>query len=135
MGRQRRQRVILLTSRVFLLPDLGEGLIEASLIKWRVAVGASVEVSDPLAEVETAKTAIEIMSPYNGVVVELHHPEGALVPVGAPLVSFDTEMAASSRAHSNSEDLSDNCIQAILVGRGADEEPTGRRRRSRFRNT
>lgn len=124
-----------MTTRVFVLPDLGEGLTEASLIKWCVEVGVSVKVGNPVAEVETTKTAIEVMSPYDGTVVELHHSEGATVPIGAPLVSLDTERATSSSAGSGSEGSSANQTEAILVGRGAGEEPTARRRRSRFRPT
>ncbi len=53
---------------VFLLPDLGEGLTEAELVRWLVAVGDVVAVDQPIAEVETAKALVEVPSPYAGVV-------------------------------------------------------------------
>ncbi|ACL40867.1 catalytic domain of components of various dehydrogenase complexes [Pseudarthrobacter chlorophenolicus A6] len=74
-------------TRVFLLPDLGEGLTEAELVSWHVAVGDSIEVDQPIAEVETAKSAVEVPSPYAGIVAELHGKPGETLDVGMPLIS------------------------------------------------
>lgn len=74
-------------TRVFLLPDLGEGLTEAELVSWHVAVGDTISVDQPIAEVETAKSAVEVPSPYAGVVAELHGKPGETIDVGKPLIS------------------------------------------------
>jgi 2-oxoisovalerate dehydrogenase E2 component (dihydrolipoyl transacylase) len=73
--------------RQFALPDLGEGLIEAEIVRWLVAVGDAVEVDQPVVEVETAKAAIEVPVPYAGVITALHGEAGSTVNVGAPLIS------------------------------------------------
>ncbi len=75
----------------FKLPDLGEGLTEGEILKWLVAPGERVKLNQPIVEVETAKAAVEIPSPYAGAVIELYHPEGSTVEVGAPLIAFDTD--------------------------------------------
>jgi 2-oxoisovalerate dehydrogenase E2 component (dihydrolipoyl transacylase) len=74
-------------TRVFLLPDLGEGLTEAELVSWHVAVGDTISVDQPIAEVETAKSTVEVPSPYAGVVAELHGQPGETLDVGKPLIS------------------------------------------------
>jgi pyruvate dehydrogenase E2 component (dihydrolipoamide acetyltransferase) len=74
---------------VFQLPDLGEGLLDAKVIEWRVAVGDEVERDGPLAEVETEKAAVELPSPVAGRVLELHAGPGETVEVGRPLVTFE----------------------------------------------
>ncbi|MBL7521309.1 hypothetical protein I6A84_25275 [Frankia sp. CNm7] len=71
----------------FRLPDLGEGLAEAEIVHWLVAPGDAVALDQPLVEVETAKAAVEIPSPFAGTVYALHCAEGDLVPVGAPLLT------------------------------------------------
>jgi 2-oxoisovalerate dehydrogenase E2 component (dihydrolipoyl transacylase) len=78
-----------MTRREFLLPDLGEGLREAVLVRWLVREGDAVELNQPLAEVETAKATIELPSPWRGTVRTRHWPEGSAVPVGRALVTFD----------------------------------------------
>jgi 2-oxoisovalerate dehydrogenase E2 component (dihydrolipoyl transacylase) len=78
-----------MAERVFLLPDPGEGLTEAEVVAWLVAEGDTVELNQPIAEVETAKAVVEIPSPFAGVVVRLHAETGASVAVGQPLVTFD----------------------------------------------
>ncbi|QCU79457.1 2-oxo acid dehydrogenase subunit E2 [Citricoccus sp. SGAir0253] len=75
--------------KVFTLPDLGEGLTESELVQWKVSVGDTVEVNQVLAEVETAKAVVELSSPFAGTIAELHGGPGDVVPVGAPIVSFD----------------------------------------------
>ena len=71
----------------FLLPDLGEGLEEAEVISWRVKVGDHVDVDQIVAEVETAKAVVEMPIPFAGQVSALHAEPGAIVAVGAPLIS------------------------------------------------
>jgi pyruvate dehydrogenase E2 component (dihydrolipoamide acetyltransferase) len=73
----------------FALPDLGEGLVEATVLDWLVAVGDEVQRSAPLVEVETTKAATELPSPAAGTVVELHAAEGETVAVGAPLITLE----------------------------------------------
>jgi pyruvate dehydrogenase E2 component (dihydrolipoamide acetyltransferase) len=75
----------------FNLPDLGEGLTEGEILKWLVQTGDTVALNQPIVEVETAKAAVEIPSPYAGVVAEVHHNEGDTVDVGTPIITFDTE--------------------------------------------
>lgn len=77
----------------FLLPDLGEGLTEAEIVAWHVAVGDDVKLNQTLAEVETAKAVVELPSPYAGKVSVLHAAAGESVNVGAPLIVFEIEGA------------------------------------------
>jgi 2-oxoisovalerate dehydrogenase E2 component (dihydrolipoyl transacylase) len=79
----------------FKLPDLGEGLTDGDILKWMVAVGDVVEVNDTICEVETVKAAVELPSPFAGVVTALHAAEGETVPVGAPIISIDTAPGAA----------------------------------------
>src|SRR5688500_20302171 len=74
-------------TKVFLLPDLGEGLTEAELVNWLVSVGDEIRVDQPIAEVETAKSMVEVPSPYAGTVAELHGEPGQTLDVGKPLIS------------------------------------------------
>ncbi|MDI3240036.1 dihydrolipoamide acetyltransferase family protein [Arthrobacter sp. AL08] len=73
--------------KVFLLPDLGEGLTEAELVSWLVKVGDDIRVDQPIAEVETAKSMVEVPSPYAGTVAVLHGEPGQTLDVGKPLIS------------------------------------------------
>jgi len=70
----------------FNLPDVGEGLTEAEITAWHVAVGDSVELNQTLLEVETAKAVVELPSPFAGTVLQLNHDIGDVVPVGATLI-------------------------------------------------
>ncbi|BCW68181.1 dihydrolipoamide acetyltransferase component of pyruvate dehydrogenase complex [Arthrobacter sp. NicSoilB4] len=83
--------------KVFLLPDLGEGLTEAELVNWLVAVGDEIRVDQPIAEVETAKSMVEVPSPYAGTVAVLHGEPGQTLDVGKPLISV-TPVGASAAA-------------------------------------
>ncbi|MGI5169043.1 dihydrolipoamide acetyltransferase family protein [Spirillospora sp. CA-253888] len=78
-----------MTARPFALPDLGEGLTEAEVVRWLVAAGDTVEVDQPVVEVETAKATVEVPTPYGGVVAELRAAEGEVVDVGATLLVVD----------------------------------------------
>src|SRR6476661_3090003 len=84
--------------KVFLLPDLGEGLTEAELVSWLVAVGDEIRVDQPIAEVETAKSMVEVPSPYAGTVAVLHGEPGQTLDVGKPLISVMPVGAAVSAA-------------------------------------
>ncbi|MGI3783479.1 MAG: dihydrolipoamide acetyltransferase family protein, partial [Janthinobacterium lividum] len=72
----------------FRLPDPGEGLVEAEIVTWRVAVGDEIEVNDILVEIETAKSLVELPSPYAGTVTGLLVDEGQMVDVGVPIVAI-----------------------------------------------
>jgi pyruvate dehydrogenase E2 component (dihydrolipoamide acetyltransferase) len=85
-----------MTVQSFPLPDLGEGLTEGEILKWLVSEGEVIEQNQPIVEVETAKAAVEIPAKWPGTVVKIHHPEGATVEVGSPLVSIDTGAGAEA---------------------------------------
>jgi pyruvate dehydrogenase E2 component (dihydrolipoamide acetyltransferase) len=82
-----------MAERVFVLPDLGEGLEEATVTAWLVAEGDAVELNQPLAEIETAKAVVEIPSPYAGTIAGLLAEAGSTIAVGAPLVTFEVAAA------------------------------------------
>ncbi|WP_309058074.1 dihydrolipoamide acetyltransferase family protein [Streptomyces sp.] len=87
-----------MTVKTFTLPDLGEGLTEAELVSWLVQVGDTVAVDQPIAEVETAKSAVEVPCPFAGTVHQLHGASGQTLDVGAPLISVDTGDRAGTPA-------------------------------------
>ncbi|MET0820236.1 MAG: dihydrolipoamide acetyltransferase family protein [Aeromicrobium sp.] len=105
----------------FALPDVGEGLTEAEIIGWRVAVGDTIEVNDVIVEIETAKSLVELPSPYAGVVQRLHAAEGDTVEVGRPIITIGD--GAQVPADPQPE------RQAMLVGYGPGAEQVARRRR------
>ncbi|HEY0642323.1 MAG TPA: dihydrolipoamide acetyltransferase family protein [Nocardioides sp.] len=72
----------------FLLPDVGEGLTEAEIVAWKVKVGDTIEINDVIVEIETAKSLVELPSPFEGTVLALLVPEGETVPVGTPIISI-----------------------------------------------
>jgi 2-oxoisovalerate dehydrogenase E2 component (dihydrolipoyl transacylase) len=72
----------------FKLPDVGEGLTEAEIVAWRVKEGDTVQINDIVVEIETAKSLVELPSPYAGVVSRLMVPEGETVPVGTPIIAI-----------------------------------------------
>jgi 2-oxoisovalerate dehydrogenase E2 component (dihydrolipoyl transacylase) len=72
----------------YLLPDVGEGLTEAEIVSWKVKVGDTVEINDIVVEIETAKSLVELPSPYEGTVTGLLVPEGEMVPVGTPIIAI-----------------------------------------------
>ncbi|MET4058783.1 2-oxoisovalerate dehydrogenase E2 component (dihydrolipoyl transacylase) [Arthrobacter sp. UYP6] len=85
-----------MSMRTFLLPDLGEGLTEAELVTWLVAVGDEIRVDQPVAEVETAKSLVEVPSPFAGTVAQLHGEAGQTLDVGRPLISVSPAGAAAA---------------------------------------
>jgi 2-oxoisovalerate dehydrogenase E2 component (dihydrolipoyl transacylase) len=78
----------------FNLPDLGEGLTEGEILKWLVSVGDTIELNQPIVEVETAKAAVELPAKWGGQVHKLFHPEGSTVEVGMPIIAIDTDPGA-----------------------------------------
>ena len=118
----------------FLLPDVGEGLTEAEIIKWDVAPGDTVTVNQTLVEIETAKAAVELPSPYAGVVTALHAAPGDTVDVGRPIITIDiapdgapTGTAPADESSSSTGSASEG-RQAVLVGYGPKADGPGRRR-------
>ncbi|AFM18263.1 pyruvate/2-oxoglutarate dehydrogenase complex, dihydrolipoamide acyltransferase component [Mycolicibacterium chubuense NBB4] len=103
--------------REFLVPDLGEGLEDATITSWQVAIGDEVALNQTLCTVETNKAAVEIPSPFAGRVTELGGAEGQTLAVGAVLVRIETEAAAVRTP--------------VLVGYGTDDTMDGSRRRAR----
>ncbi|MEU6394218.1 dihydrolipoamide acetyltransferase family protein [Streptomyces sp. NPDC046939] len=111
----------------FKLPDLGEGLTEAEIVRWLVSVGDVVAVDQPVVEVETAKAMVEVPCPYGGVVTARFGEEGTELPVGAPLLTVavgEPEPDGGSAGHGT--ESSGN----VLVGYGT-AAPAARRRRVR----
>ncbi|MCB8914156.1 dihydrolipoamide acetyltransferase family protein [Rhodococcus rhodochrous] len=78
----------------FALPDVGEGLTEAEIITWHVKPGDTVAINDTLVEVETAKSLVELPSPYAGLIATLHAAEGDTVEVGTVIVSYGSGVSA-----------------------------------------
>ncbi|MET9807378.1 dihydrolipoamide acetyltransferase family protein [Streptomyces halstedii] len=86
----------------FKLPDLGEGLTEAEIVRWLVDVGDVVTIDQPVVEVETAKAMVEVPCPYGGVVTARFGEEGAELPVGAPLLTVAVESAEGAAVRGTS---------------------------------
>lgn len=114
--------------RDFLVPDLGEGLEDATITRWSVAVGDSVELNQTLCTVETNKAEVEIPSPYAGRIAALGGAEGETLNVGAVLVRIatDVEPAVTEKAAKRNP---------VLVGYGADDEMDDSRRTPRPAST
>ncbi|WP_406171605.1 dihydrolipoamide acetyltransferase family protein [Streptomyces sp. NBC_00996] len=108
----------------FKLPDLGEGLTEAEIVRWLVEVGDVVAIDQPVVEVETAKAMVEVPCPYGGVVTARFGEEGTELPVGAPLLTVAVGAPASSVGGDAGEEGSGN----VLVGYGTGAPPARRRR-------
>ncbi|MCB5911327.1 dihydrolipoamide acetyltransferase family protein [Streptomyces pinistramenti] len=128
--------------REFTLPDLGEGLTEATIVQWMVEVGEVVAVDQPVVEVETAKAMVEVPCPYGGVVTARFGEEGADLPVGAPLLTVavgtspgpedaepapGTEPASAAPSGSSPEPQGEGSGN-VLVGYGTSASAARRRR-------
>ncbi|BBE24276.1 hypothetical protein MN0502_31590 [Arthrobacter sp. MN05-02] len=83
-----------MTLNTFNLPDVGEGLTEAEIVQWKVTPGATVSVNDVICEIETAKSLVELSSPYAGTVSELLVAEGETIEVGTPIISVEDAAAS-----------------------------------------
>jgi pyruvate dehydrogenase E2 component (dihydrolipoamide acetyltransferase) len=120
-----------MSDQVFNLPDLGEGLTEAEVVRWLVADGDLVEVDQPVVEVETAKSLVEVPSPFAGVIAVRHAPEGSTVDVGKPLLTVRAVSSPSSPADAYREEERAGSGN-VLIGYGTSEvSSSGRRRRPR----
>jgi len=82
-------------SQVFNLPDLGEGLPDAEIVRWLVQEGDELQLDQPMVEMETAKAVVEVPSPFTGRVAQLHGQPGDVIKVGEPLVTFGQAGSAS----------------------------------------
>ncbi|MCX4787881.1 MULTISPECIES: dihydrolipoamide acetyltransferase family protein [unclassified Streptomyces] len=122
--------------REFKMPDVGEGLTEAEILKWYVQPGDTVTDGQVVCEVETAKAAVELPIPYDGVVHELRFPEGATVDVGQVIIAVDVAPgtgdaapAPEPAAQPEPEPEAPKGRQPVLVGYGVAETSTKRRAR------
>ncbi len=132
----------------FQLPDVGEGLTEAEIVAWRVAPGDTVAVNQVLVEIETAKSLVELLSPFAGVVDRLLVEEGQTVEVGTPIISVNsasvdaavpasatelaTEIADTARSISAKEEEKPG---AVLVGYGVKGHVSSRRGKPAAKST
>ena len=123
----------------FPLPDVGEGLTEAEIVSWRVQPGDEVTVNQVVCEIETAKSLVELPSPFHGIVKELLVKEGDTVLVGTPIISVEGEAGDSSPDTGVSDAVGDaessvtqeTAEPKNLVGYGTGPTtPTSRRRRA-----
>lgn len=122
----------------FRLPDVGEGLTEAEVVNWHVAVGDTVAINDIIVDIETAKSVVELPTPYAGTVTALLVEEGVTVPVGSPLVTISptaaaevTEQAVPAEASPEAATAPDTKAKekpAVLVGPGPKDASPRRRR-------
>ncbi|BCM67993.1 MULTISPECIES: dihydrolipoamide acetyltransferase family protein [Streptomyces] len=124
--------------REFKMPDVGEGLTEAEILKWYVQPGDTVTDGQVVCEVETAKAAVELPIPYDGVVRELHFPEGTTVDVGTPIIAVAVAGGAAPEAPAEQpaaeparpqEEPKPEGRQPVLVGYGVATSSTKRRPR------
>ncbi|MFD7027737.1 dihydrolipoamide acetyltransferase family protein [Streptomyces sp. NPDC059917] len=119
----------------FKLPDLGEGLTEAEIVRWLVAVGDVVAVDQPVVEVETAKAMVEVPCPYGGVVTARFGEEGTELPVGAPLITVAVGSSTVPQDHPVADEAPSSESASgsgnVLVGYGTEHSRPARRRRIR----
>ncbi len=98
------EQVEVATGEVFLLPDLGEGLPDAEIVKWLVAEGDVLALDQPMVEMETAKAVVEVPSPFAAKVAKLHGQAGDVIEVGALLVSFGDGEAVQTKVATEGQD-------------------------------
>lgn len=111
-------------SHDFILPDLGEGLTEAELVRWLVSPGDTVVIDQPVVEVESAKAVVELPSPFAGVVGTLHAEPGQTVHAGQPLLTVE-ETAGGDVVPGTA--LRDEGSGAVLIGYGTTARKTSNR--------
>ncbi|WP_435827497.1 dihydrolipoamide acetyltransferase family protein [Actinoplanes philippinensis] len=119
------------TARTFVLPDLGEGLTEAEIVRWFVAEGDLIEVDQPVAEVETAKAVVEVPSPYAGRGATRHAAEGTTLDVGSPLITVAAPESAAETYREEERAGSGN----VLIGYGTKPGPATAARHRRPRHS
>jgi len=88
--------------KTFYLPDLGEGLPDATVVEWHVKVGDNIKLDAPLCSMETAKAVVDVPSPYTGKVTKLHGAPGDIIETGAALAEFEPDPNAKQRAEAES---------------------------------
>lgn len=127
-----------MSTHTFVLPDVGEGLTEAEIVTWHVGPGDEVAVNDVIVEIETAKSLVELPSPFSGVVGEILATEGDTVDVGAPIITIDPSTGApTDEADDAPEQVGQNehgqpeveRAGSVLVGYGTGGQVHSRRRR------
>ncbi|MEU3500403.1 dihydrolipoamide acetyltransferase family protein [Streptomyces hundungensis] len=109
--------------REFKMPDVGEGLTEAEILKWYVKPGDTVTDGQVVCEVETAKAAVELPIPYDGVVRSLHFEEGVTVDVGTSIITVDVAPGTDDAADAPA---AESVAPAVAAAPAAEEEPQGR---------
>jgi 2-oxoisovalerate dehydrogenase E2 component (dihydrolipoyl transacylase) len=118
----------------FILPDLGEGLTEAAIVSWLVAPGDTITIDQPVVEVESAKSVVELPSPFGGVIEKLHADAGATVHAGQPLLTMagdasgaapDVVPGTAVREIPDAADASDEGSGAVLIGYGTQARKRG----------
>ena len=114
----------------FALPDVGEGLTEADIVSWHVAVGDTVTVNQVIVEIETAKSLVELPSPWDGVVAELLVDQGQTVDVGTPIVVVDTDPNGEAPTADDGATDAAETSGGVLVGYGTTHAATARRPRT-----
>ncbi|MGC8509754.1 MAG: biotin/lipoyl-containing protein, partial [Acidimicrobiales bacterium] len=129
-----------MSEKTFELPDVGEGLVEAEIVEWKVAVGDVVRLNQPLVDIETAKAVVELPSPYAGVVRARYGEVGDVMAVGSPLVVVDVNVdvddapsAAPSGETSDAATSAPGGRTPVLVGYGVEQEDAAPARRRRAR--
>ncbi len=140
-----------MTVSKFYLPDVGEGLTEAEIVSWKVKPGDVVDINDVLVEIETAKSLVELPSPFAGEVSELLAQEGETVEVGTAIITISTQghsmltaptptLAQAAMANEvfvtddsevdGAKDAKDEASGSVLVGYGVGGHAATRRRRN-----
>ena len=140
-----------MTVSKFYLPDVGEGLTEAEIVSWKVKPGDVVDINDVLVEIETAKSLVELPSPFAGEVSELLAKEGETVEVGTAIITISTQghsmltaptptLAQAAMANEvfvtddseldGAKDAKDEASGSVLVGYGVGGHAATRRRRN-----
>lgn len=107
---------------VFKLPDLGEGLSEAEIVRWHVKVGDHVDVDTPMLSVETAKAVVEVPSPSSGTIVALHAQPGDRIEIGAPLVEFTPDRTEAPTAAAAAATADEGTVVGHMASGGADAD-------------
>lgn len=118
------------TFRKFRLPDVGEGLTEADIVEWRVGVGDTVKVNQTIVEIETAKSLVELPSPFDGVVSEILAQPGTTVDVGTTIIVIDVDPGGEAGpAEPEPEEEEHDTSGDVLVGYGTKHAHGHRRAR------
>lgn len=109
------------TFEQFKMPDAGEGLTEADVVQWRVAVGDTVEINQPLVEIETAKSLVELPCPYDGIVTRLLAAVGDTVEVGVAIIEIDVDPGGEPAAPAAGESATESAAPAGSVQNGVSD--------------